>query len=516
MLAGLGTVVPTSPAAPQQRGQEVPFAASHYLYVGHWAYRYIDLMVARGLLPELQPLVQPYRRIDVAKALVAARDGNRLTAHESGWAEVVEEELQPELAALARPEPATTLNGTFPLGAWGVTSTHRDVLRPNDSSDVFGVAEADFSADFPNVALALRFRWDDWLRNDPQFPLGKVVESHPNFLGLTDFGGRAEEGYAEVQVPYLQIGAGRLYRNWGLPGVDGMLVSAYAYSYDQVFYRFGTNKLSVTGFVAQLDEYEGGIKRHYSAHRLDWRVNDNLALGFGESVVYGGENRSFDLRQATPIGVWLVGGYGEDYLEGANSNNSFSEISVWWRFQNTLVSYLSVMYDSPSENNAGPGYGLVASLQLPNLGRTALRLDYTQIGAMTYRAPIEYEGYTFRNLGLGHDKADFDQFSLTLDWQPVPRLFLTPRVDWQRAGEGDFLDPFPADGTGLPWVHTGVIEHTLRLGLRGHWRPTGLFQFEWNAGQNFFWNRDHVTDATGSTFAGHFRIAVTPRAWGTL
>ena len=85
-----------------------------------------------------------------------------------------------------------------------------------------------------------------------------------------------------------------------------------------------------------------------------------------------------------------MGGYGEDYVEGANSNNSLFETSVWWRFKNTLVSYLSIMYDSPSENNAGPGYGLVASLQLPNLGQTALRLDYTQIGAMTYRAPIEY------------------------------------------------------------------------------------------------------------------------------
>ena len=145
-----------------------------------------------------------------------------------------------------------------------------------------------------------------------------------------------------------------------------------------------------------------------------------------------------------------------------------------------------------------------------------MRLDYTQIGAMTYRHQIQYQGYTFRHLGLGHDKSDFDQFALALDWQPVPRLFLTPTVDWQRAGEGDLRDPFPADGTGLPWVHTGVIEHTLRLGVRGHWRPTGFFQFEWDAGQNFLWNRDHVADATGSIFAGHFRISITPRAWGTL
>jgi hypothetical protein len=472
--------------------------------------------VARGVFPDLQPLLQPYRRIDIASALVAARDSNRMTTHEAGWLEVLEEELQPELAALLRPEPATTLNGTFPIGARAVTSTHRDLLRPNGTNDVFGVAETDFSADFPIVALALRFRWDDWLRNDPQFAGGKVVESHPNFLGLTDFGGRAEEGYAEVQVPYLQLGAGRLSRNWGLPGTDGLLVSAYPYSYDQVFYRFGTTKLSITGFASQLDELEGNVKRYYSAHRLDWRVNDNLSLAFGESVVYGGENRSFDLRQATPIGVWLVGGFGEDFTEGANSNNSFSEISVWWRFKNTLVSYLSVMYDSPSENNAGPGYGLAASLQLPNLGQAALRLDYTQIGAMTYRAPIEYEGYTFRDLGLGHDMADFDRFALSLDWQPEPRLFLTPTVDWLRAGEGDFRDPFPEDGTGLPWVHTGTVEHTLRLGLRGLWRPTRIFQFEWDAGQNFLWNRGHVEGVTGSSFASHFRVSVTPRAWGIL
>ncbi|KPK65958.1 MAG: hypothetical protein AMS21_03435 [Gemmatimonas sp. SG8_38_2] len=42
---------------------------SSYLPVEHWACRYMDLLIARGRLTGPDPMVQPYRRIDVARAI---------------------------------------------------------------------------------------------------------------------------------------------------------------------------------------------------------------------------------------------------------------------------------------------------------------------------------------------------------------------------------------------------------------------------------------------------------------
>ena len=84
------------------RAQTLPpsSVSSHYLPVGHWTYRYIDLLVARGRLMQLQPLVQPYRRIDVVRAVQAAQ-GGELDGAERSWLGVLEEEFGAELAAAA-------------------------------------------------------------------------------------------------------------------------------------------------------------------------------------------------------------------------------------------------------------------------------------------------------------------------------------------------------------------------------------------------------------------------------
>ncbi|MHC4138212.1 MAG: hypothetical protein ACYS0K_25030, partial [Planctomycetota bacterium] len=55
---------------------------SVYLRMGHWIYDYVDVLVARGALGDLSPLVQPYRRIDVAAAVLEAEANAQLTPQE--------------------------------------------------------------------------------------------------------------------------------------------------------------------------------------------------------------------------------------------------------------------------------------------------------------------------------------------------------------------------------------------------------------------------------------------------
>jgi hypothetical protein len=456
--------------------------------------------------------------MDVAEAIRQADRLAELPDLERAWLDLLREELEPELRTLdGTPvsEP-TRVSANFDIGTWAVAGRHRDLLRAEGTSALFGFGELDLAAEFPSVASALRFRWDGWFLNDPQFPDGTVVEEHPNFLGSLDFAGRLEDGYLELQLPYFRLLAGRLYRNWGLAQTHGLLVSSYPYSYDQLGYRIGSDRLSVTGFVAQLDEFPGSVKRWFSAHRLDWRVRENLAVAFGETTVYGGENRSFDFRQANPIAIWLVGGFGKDYEEGPNANNSFSEISAWWRPIRGMVTYVSLMFDDFPGGGSPAAYGAHLTVHFPNLSpRTGLRLDYTQVAALTYRSIRPYEIYSFRNIGLGRDVADHDLASVQLDWFPSARLMLRPVVQMLRRGEGDFRDPWPDNVTSSgPTLFIGELETTWRFALRGLWRPGRRAWMEWDLGENLISNVGHELGQSGSKFAARVRLSITTRITG--
>ena len=513
----LVTLLPHPTGAQEDPGKLDPSQSSHYLPLDHWAYRYLDLLVSRGRLPTLQPLVRPYRRADIAAAIVKAEGSGELLAPELAWLALIKQELPGELEMVGAGKPETYLRGRGTVGARSVWSTHRDVLRPNDTDDVFVLLEGDIAADFPNVTTAIRFRRDDWLLNDPQFEDGRVVEHHPNFLGLGDFGGRAEDSYFELQIPYFRFMFGRMYRNWGLPAAQGLLVSDYSYSYDQLAYRIGTDRLSLTGFSVQLDEFEDNVKRWHSAHRLDWRVNDKLSLALGEAVVYGGENRSFDWRMATPIGIWVVGGYGKDYEVGPNRNNSLTQIEAWWKPGQGTVVYGTFMFDDGFGGDTPPGYALALGLEFPNLTPTlGLRLDYSQVAAFTYRTTTSYEIYAFRGLGIGRDMSDHDRLDIGLDWIPHPRLFLNPYSTILRRGEGDFRDPWPEGGvSGMPWLFLGQRETTLRMAVGGHWTGDWI-RAEFDLGGNHVWDHQHVAGETRTEFVGRILLVVTAGIWGKL
>ncbi len=70
--------------------------ASRDFPVGHWAYEGVNHLVERGYLTNLNPLVQPYRRIEIAHGL-ADLDPDTLPHAEGHWVRLLRAELGREL-----------------------------------------------------------------------------------------------------------------------------------------------------------------------------------------------------------------------------------------------------------------------------------------------------------------------------------------------------------------------------------------------------------------------------------
>ncbi len=118
-----------------------------------------------------------------------------------------------------------------------------------------------------------------------------------------------------------------------------------------------------------------------------------------------------------------------------------------------------------------------------------------------------------RGVGLGRNFSDYTVVYTQVSLLPAPSTVIVPELMLLRQGEGDFREPFPelpADDT--PFIFEGVVENTLRIGLRAQATAFGHFDIGGHAGVHFVSNAGHVQGASETLFVGGIRATVR---WGT-
>jgi hypothetical protein len=488
--------------------------ASPYLYLHHPAYAEIDLLIERGVLRGLSPVVRPYRRGDIARALLHA-DTSRASRAERGWLARLRRELRPELDAIqpGASGERTRVAAEAAVNVTGRTNAHRDLLRPSPAhpgrSDVAG--EFDLRAAFPGVAVESHLRADSYYWHDPQVPVRVTSNT---------FRERAEDAYLELQGRHARFLVGRLYRNWAPTRVPGTQLSDYAYSFDQAALWAGTEKLNLSLIAARLDDYPSDVRRYLALHRIDWQPTPDLALYVAEGVLYAGPGRDFELEFLNPVSFWFHENTNQTSYRGVTNNNSQLAVGFWWRPRPSLIAYADFMLDDIRLNAGAPNgfrYAFYGGLVFPRLARAAVgRVGYAQVSSLAYRTFADFERYTFRELGLGWDIADAELYTAEVDFFPTAALRAGPRLALLRRGEGDFRQPFPANFDSLPRVLTGVVETTLRVAVAGGWRLGPVLSVDWDAGPNFVANRGHVRDRSLTQFEGRLTLRAALGRAGSL
>lgn len=489
---------------------------SPYLPLNHWGYYVVDLLASRGRLEGLPLLNRPYRRVDLARSLLSAESKGKLLAEERRWVELLKEELRHEIGLVSGgSDQELRFSGEFEAGLKGVTHQHRDLLRPQGDRALWPVLELGLAGDAPNVAGGFRLRWDGIYLNDPQFPGGRAIPARECDPLVARCAYRVEEGYVEAQLPYVSLFFGRLYRNWGMAGTEGFLVSDYAYSYDHVGYRFGSSRLALSGLFTLLNDFPGDTARYFAAHRLDWRVRDNLTLGFSEAVVYAGVGRRIDLNLTNPVGIWEISPSADA------ETNTMGALEVWWRMKPRLVTYGALLIDNtrvgePNEAQGLTQWGLHLAVQLPQVTpRLAARGDFSIVNSLAYRSRVDRSFfYTFQGLSLGRDKSDAVIGSIQIDWlRATDRLtrgllILQPRLQVMWRGEDDVRKPWPENAfRGHDLLLVGLVETTVRPSLGGRWMNRHG-ELRWDLGVNWIKNLDNQPQEWRAKVVGRVQLSL--------
>src|SRR5207253_6684392 len=244
----------------------------------------IDALMARGALRELSVLERPYPERSLSVAIDSARARERgpvIASYLDELYRAVEKyAVRPGNSDSAAAETFRA-RGTGDVYTTAQTSGRRELMLSDRQRSVRpGGTIRTVMAGGP-VAGSVRVLIDSRLNVDPEFAGRKDRKIN----------GRTEDGYGSGQWKFAELTLGRVGRNWGPPTLGGLMLSNYAYTYDQLYGRIGTDRVHLSTVLARLDDSipptGPHIERYFSIHRFAIQANNCLLAGSGRYMYSG-------------------------------------------------------------------------------------------------------------------------------------------------------------------------------------------------------------------------------------
>jgi hypothetical protein len=485
--------------------------ASPYVPLDDIAYAYVDAMVARGALRELSVLERPFTVRVLREAIDSAR-ARELGPVTSSYLDMLYRAVE-KYAVRPGDSDSTAAQtfrarGTVNVYATAQTSGRRELMLSDRRKSVRPGGSIRLVMIGGRVVGFTRTLIDSRLNADPEFAGRKDRK-------VT---GRTEDGYIGGMWKYGELTFGRVGRNWGPPTLGGLQLGNYAYTYDHLYGRVGTDRIHWTTVIARLDDSVPAtgahIDRYLSVHRLAVRVK-NWELAGTESYVYSGVGRGIEPSLVNPFNIYALS-WRNERQEG--NLGLGGEISLRTRRVGTFAAQLFID-DLQIDRSCDPAckqpssYALTVTAEgLPLAGDQRWFTSYTRVSNLAYRNKNPSDNYEVFGVGLARGFSDYDEVRAGLDLALVPRTPLRFYLAHRRQGEGSYNSPFPVptDYGTTPGIFSGVVMGITRLAVSGasKWRD---IEVSGDIGLNHTSNDQHVNGATHTGFEGRLRFAIEPR-----
>jgi hypothetical protein len=417
-------------------------------------------------------------------------------------------------ASLAQPEPEAWWRVTPRVGSDATTHGSRDPLHPIGKGGVYPYADSRFEARFGPVLLVARPSFEPRLRDDSSYAV-MAPENNVRYRW------RFVEAYGSVQTRWLQVLYGQQARNDGPPGLPGLGLSDWSYPRTELLVVVGNRRLRGTAFSTQLtdDSTDAGepIHRYWVGHRLDLGLSRAFQVGFWETAIVAG--RSYELEPGYRNPLLLI--VFPQYFGRHQRQNVLIGTDLTWRPDPRLLLEAQLALDDwtthPDVVVYPNRWGVTLGAGGPLGRRGSWRLRYSTVTVTAYRTFRAFENFTDDGVGLARGWPDNELYSLESGWLVHPRLLLTPEVAYQRQGAARLTDPFPSESVAavLPTRLSGVVENTLRLGLRlaGDAGRLGVIA---QAGVQHSKNDGNVAGRSATRFTARLAVRIGATFWGRL
>jgi hypothetical protein len=499
LVATLLALAAVRPAAAQ---------ASPYISLDDPRLPLLEHLIARGDVEDPSPMIRPFRWADAARVLAAAD-----TAPDRGNGPTIRELRQSFTEDTARARWRVEVRA----GGQAYTQRRRDPMHLGGDGGAKPYGDFGLTGVFGPVVGVTRPAIEPRLFGDPDWPNGpRPGREHENVTA------RLIDGYLSGQFKYGALTYGQLQRNWGPPGLPGIIVSNVAYERQGLSIELGTRKVRLTAIGSDLrpqrDSLGQVVNRYFFAHRLEAQVTRRLRLAAWESLIIQGVGRTIETPFANPLSPSvLANNLG---IADTGSNLMFGLDASWRAGRRTTIQVQAGLDDFWYNDRVQKqdrwaftvaGYGAI--------GRTlGWRGYYTQVSSLALRTANPLENFTDQGVGIGRNWSDMDQALVAVTIPVRRRWLVSPELAFQRQGEGRIDAPYPPLVKGrqvLPMLFIGTVEHTYRVGLGVSGRE-GPLDLTANAGFHHVTNDQNQPGVNANRFVAQLQATLAWRRAGSL
>ncbi len=440
----------------------------------HWVYDYVDQLQVSGYLKEFYISTKPYSRIQIAGALVKldsliTRHQVKMTQTELSLVAKLRDEFSVEIMKIRSSDTPS-----IKLGVW------------NDSNQSVGEGDNSFNYYLKSIiSLSLTknliffnsVKLDNRLGDNPDY-VGR------NWRNLTAF---TEQAYARFRYKNFDFVLGRDFMKWG-PGKSGnLLFSDHSRPMDLFGFSASLKYIKFSYFGARLDhwstqkfdavsDYDDYMKRYLTAHRVDFKFNQKLFIGFTETLLYANQGEGFEIQYHNPFMYY----HGELLNKGGSDGNGLLSVDVDYFPRKNWEIYGELMIDDIQIEKSKPGdlepteYGLILGFQKSDFFGSLLGAEYARVSNWTYNSGKPWERFLHRNEPIGYSVGnDLDRWTFFIKSWASENIYLNYGLEYLRKGEGKITDEWTE-----PWKERtvkegysekfplGVVEKTLRPWVR--------------------------------------------------
>ncbi len=453
----------------------------------------IEHLIARGDIADPSPMVRPFRRSDVVRAIDRVQwDSTSANGRAAASLRRALDDGGAQEAWSISPR----------VGAQGFSHARRDLLEPAGASGVRGYADIEAMARFGPVVLLTRPVAENRIKLDPDWT-GESSRASGTALRFAD-------AYISAQFKWGRVFYGQMDRNWGPAGLPGIPLSNYGYPRSDLGLDFGNSRLRFAFVSTQLqDETDSAgatIHRFFIAHRLSLQVSPSLNVALWETAVSAGAGRDFEPSYRNPLTLLS---FGPQFGLG-DHRNSMIGTDVQWRAARGLSLGVQLAIDDWNfSTNPYPNRWAATVDATGALGHVASwHAAYTTATSLAFRTASRFENLTDGGVGLGRNFADNELLTMVVNLPLPPTWLVSPQASVLRQGQGQINTAWPtaAEARLLPTRFSGTIATTYQVGMgvSGQQGPLalhalGVFQHSTNA--------DNVPGAVRSRLEG--RVTAT-------
>ena len=230
-----------------------------------------------------------------------------------------------------------------------------------------------------------------------------------------------------------------------------LALSANSNPYD--YFQFGSDygRLRVNYIHGFLENVQGNINRYITARGFEWTNRKSLVIGFSETTIYSGENRSLDFAYLNPISSHLEIEYNNRLnVYGNKSSNAVWQMHIDFLYKDRLRMSGNYLYDEfviDPEIELDKEHGKAYSARLaytPILLKKYLITVFGKlihIGTPTFRHGLGTNNFVKSSKPLGWYKgSDSRDLAFGLNFYNYKNLIVSTLAGINQSGSENILD----------------------------------------------------------------------------